>query len=300
MATLWNDQKKVAAIVFVIFCTLLFSVELFAGLSSLLGAVLLGLLLHKRWINFLVLLAGYMAVITYFEIAGMATLYPVMFVLVTYLIFAMFKNIEKGELFFWVNLSLSLLFILAMFYLERKSGFVTQTINGAKEEIKVMSTVLKEVITEKEFSEFTAFALQLLERYHIFFALLQIVVFTALNFLLLPLIFENLPDAFNQPFYKLSIPYYGIWGLNVGLIVYLFQTGKVAIYGINAVLFFLAIYFFQGLSLSSAFFKKYGVPFYVSLIFFTLFLVNQAMWLLVSIAGIVDSQFNIKKFLKEA
>lgn len=300
MATLWNDKKKVAAIVFVIFCTLFFSVQLFAGLSSLLGALLLGLLLKKRWVNFLVLLIGYLAVITHFGISGIAALYPIMFLIVTYLIFAMFRKIEKGELFFWVNIALSLLFILAMFYLEKKSGFVTQTINGAREEIKAMTSVLKEVMTEKELTEFTSFALQLLERYHIFFALLQIVLFTALNFLLLPLLFENLPDAFNQPFYKLRIPYYGIWGLNVGLIVYLFQTGKVAMYGINAVLFFLAIYFFQGMSLSSAFFKKYGVPFYVSLIFFTLFLVNQAMWLLVSIAGIVDAQFNIKKFLKEA
>lgn len=300
MATVWNNQKKVALFVFIILCSVFFSIQLFAGLSSLLGAVLLGLIVTKRWLNFVFVLLLYLAVITYARLLGAAAFYPIVFVLVTYLFFVMFDKIGKGTLFLLVTLILSLLFIVVMVFLEVKTGFVSETIKGAKKEIMDMANVLKDIMTEKELSEFTNFALQLLEKYYIFFALLQIVLFTALNFLLLPYLFDGLTETLAQPFYRLSIPYYGVWGINIGLILYLFQKGTVAVYGINIVLFFLAIYFFQGLSLSAAFFRKYGVPFYVATIFFAMFLINQFMWLFVSIAGIVDAQFNIKKYLKEA
>jgi len=300
MATLWNNQRKVAFFIFLVFVSIFISIQLFAGLSSMLGAVLLGFLINKKWVEFVVVLAAYIGAVNFADLLGVNAFYPLVFLIVTYLIFSLFKTIDKGTLFFWVTLILSALFLLAMWYMEIKTGYVTQTLNGAKAEIISMSQSLKDVMTQKEMTEYLNYAQRLLERYYIFFALLQVLLFTFLNLLLMPYLFEGLPETFAQSFYKLKIPYYGIWGINIGLIFYMFLKGSLSNYGINAVLFFLAIYFFQGLSLSSAFFKKFSVPFYISAVFITLFLINQAMWLLISIAGIVDSQFNIKKFLKEA
>ncbi len=299
MATLFDNYKRVALVVAFIFGSFILSSHLFAGLSYFLGAVLLGFLVNKNWLQFSLIFAAYMVVIFFGSVTEISVLYPAIFLIIAYFFLKVFKEIDKGTLFFWVTVTMAVLFASFMFYLEAKTAFMTHILNAAKEEIKDMSMLLKDMMTDKEKKEFITFAVGLLEKYHIFFALLQLVVFTMLNFLIMPHIFGNLPDSLSQEFSKIKIPYYGVWGINMGLILYLFQTGKLAVYGINMVLFFLSIYFFQGLSFSSAFFKRFGVPFYVAMVFFLLFLVNQAMWLVMSIIGIIDSQFNIRKFLKE-
>ncbi len=300
MATLWNKQRKVAFFIFLTFSSLFVSLQLFSVLSSMLGAVMLGFLINKRWLELTVVLAGYIGIVSYVNLVAINVFFPLVFLAMTYLINSLFKNIDKGALFFLVTVVLSLFFLLVVGVMEIKSGYVSQILSATKAEMTQMTEVFKQVMTPKEISEYLAYAQSLLERYHIFFALLQIVFFTFLNLALLPYLFDTLPVTLSESFYKMKIPYYGIWGINFGLILYLFKTGTIAIYGINAVLFFLSIYFIQGLSLFTAFFRKYGIPFYISLLFFTMFLINQAMWLLLSIAGIVDSQFNIKKYLKEA
>lgn len=300
MATTWKDHKRVATFVLVIFVLYFFSEQFFATFSSLLGAVMLGFLLEKKWLPLIFLIVAYLTTVFMGNVQGVVVFFPLCFLLISYLLYGIFKEQEKGTFFFWTTVMLSIFFVGIMVYFEKTEGAVSQILVEAKEEIKGMSTMLKNVMTDKEFNEYMVSTQTILDKFYIFFGLLQVVFLTFLNFAILPYLFQDLPDCFAQPFYRFKIPYYGIWGINIGLIVYIFKNGDVSIYGLNAVLFFLSLYFLQGLSLSAAIFKRFSVPFYVSLIIFVFFLLNQMMWLLISIVGIIDSQFNIKKFLKEA
>lgn len=300
MSTAWGINRNVAFLLGGIFASFLLSPQLFVGLSFLLGAVLVGLLVEGKWFSFVALTAGYVMLLNVEGVFSGSVIYPILFSLLVFLLWKGTSSQEKGTIFFWVTVIMAILAAFALFLLEKKGGFLTLLIEETKEEIGQMTLSLRGLFTEKELKELSSYAVQLLERYHIFFALLQIVFFNSINFILLPYLFDNLPETFSQPFYRLQIPYYGIWGINIALFFYLFKTGRMALYALNVVLFFMTIYFVQGLSLSLAFFKRYNFPPLFSTALLMIFLMNQAMWFLLSVAGILDAQFNIKKFLKEA
>lgn len=300
MAIKHDNLRNVAYFLVLFFGSFLFLGHIVLSFSALLGAPLLGFLIKRNWVLLGATLITYYGLLTYNNMLSFHALFPLLFGVVAFVFVNIFKKAEKGTVIFFVTITLSLIFAFFMGYLEFSSGFISQIVKEAGDEIVKLSALLKDLMTEKELNDFVIFSQHLLNNYYVFFALVQIVVFVMINFYLLPFLFRGLSPELSEEFYKLKMPYYGVWGINFGLILYLFGNGKLSNYGINAVLFFVSLYFFQGLSLTSAFFKKYEVPFYISIVFMAFFLLNQLMWLLISIAGIVDAQFNIKKFLKEA
>lgn len=229
-------------------------------------------------------------------------IYPFLFAGSVLLIMKTFSNIEKGDIFLLSTIVVSLFFIVYMSILEVKMGLITKTVNEALLEVNDISTrVLKGVMDEKGLKDYQDFSKSLIKNYYPFLALLQFIVFGFVNLYLILKMFPDLPNNLSDPFSNISINFFGVWLINLGILLFiLFHDVKIGIIGINLVLYFLAFYFFQGIATSNQFFAKFGIPLYVAVFFYIFFLANHIMWFLISLIGILDVQFDIKKRLKEA
>jgi hypothetical protein len=297
-----HDKRKAVYLILLVVGSYFVSGALFFNLASLLGAVVLGSILKKERLLLSFVLLSFLALLLLNGQLGFSfnLIYPFAFAGVSVLILNIAKDIKKGELIFYVTIGVVALFIGYMALMEMNFGLLTKTVQLAKEEVGTVGNTLKGIMPENEVKEYTSFSNKLIDDYFIFIALIQYVLFTVANVYLMPKIFTDLPVNLLEEFSQLKIPFIGIWGINAGLAIYIFATGKAATWGINVSLFFLSFYFFQGISLSALFFKRFSIPLYVSILFYIFFLANQIMWLLISLAGVADSQFNLKKYLKEA
>ncbi len=297
-------SRKGVFLLFFIFISYFISQTLFLTLSYLLGGLIVGFALNGRKdIVSLILLLCILVLMLNEQIAVTFNLfYPFIFSGSIILLLKTRENISKGNLFFISTLLVSLFFVVYMSILEIKMGLITKTIEETITFAKETSTsIFKGIMDEKGLKEYQEFSSNLIKHYHPFLALLQFIIFGFLNLYLVLKIFNNLPQNLAEPFSKISINFSGVWFINLGMLAYILsEDTMISLAGMNVALYFLAFYFFQGIATANQFFAKFGIPMYVAFFFYFFFLANHIMWFLISLIGILDVQFDIKKRLKEA
>ncbi len=273
-------------------------------MSYLLGGLMLGFLFNgRKEIVSLILILCILVLMLNERIAVTFNLfYPFLFAGSILLLMKTRENISKGNLFFLSTILISAFFIVYMSILEIKMGLITKTIEETIEyATETSNSLFKGIMDEKGLKEYQEFSKNLIKHYHPFLALLQFVIFGFLNLYLVLKLFKNLPDNLTEPFSKISISFSGVWFINLGMLAYLLSDEAViSTAGMNLALYFLSFYFFQGIATSNQFFTRFGIPLYVAFFFYFFFLANHIMWFLISLIGILDVQFDIKKRLKEA
>jgi len=277
------------------------SEEAFVAIYPLLGFLFLGFMLNKdyKYAGFFMLLS-LIPVFVDNELALSFTIYyPFLFVVLS-LVIREYGFSNKGSLFLLLSILVNVLFLGYLIVMENHIGLFTQIIKSFKDEITHLSSSLKSEGRNEELKSYYYIIKNIITNYAPFLITFQFILYNLLNLYLLSMFFEQLQPPFCERFSSMHVPIWGIWGINVGLILYLFFENPLSNYGINMVLFFLAIYFFQGLSLSTLFFKINKIPTFIAIFFVFVLLLNQVIWLFVSIIGILDTYFNFKKHFKEA
>ncbi len=277
------------------------SEEAFVTIYPLLGFLFLGFMLNKdnKYAGFFMLLSLIPVFVDNELALSFSVYYPFLFVVLS-LLLRDYGFSNKGSLFLWLSVLITLFFLGYLIVMERHIGLYTQIIKGFKNEITQLSSSLKSESHNEELESYYNIIKNIIANYAPFLITFQFILYNLLNLYLLSMFFNQLQPPFSEKFGSMHVPIWGIWGINVGLVLYLFFENTLSNYGMNMVLFFLAIYFFQGLSLSTLFFKINKIPTFIAIFFIFVLLLNQVIWLFVSIIGILDTYFNFKKHFKEA
>jgi len=277
------------------------SEETFVTFYPLLGFLFLGFMLRKdyKYAGFLMLLSLIPVFVDNELALSFSIYYPFLFVAIS-LFIKEYGFSNKGSLFLWLSILITLIFLAYLIFMDNHIGLYSQIIKGFKNDIIQLSSSLRSEGKNEELQSYYNIVKNIITNYAPFLITFQFILYNILNLYLLSMFFENLQPPFCERFGSMHVPIWGIWGINVGLVLYLFFEYPLSNYGMNMVLFFLAIYFFQGLSLSTLFFKINKIPTFIAIFFVFVLLLNQVIWLFVSIIGILDTYFNFKKHFKEA
>ncbi len=298
------NDKKILFLIFVIFGAYFFASIAFVSLSYLLGGIILGSVVNGRKV-FLFLSLGLTLLVLYMNeqmVLVFNLFYPYVYAGVVWLIYKKLENVSKGDIFLLSTIIVSIFFVFYMAILEIKMGLITKTVNEAFLEVdNISEKVLKSYMDEKALLDYQEFSKSLIKRFYPFLALLQFVIFGVINLYMVLKLFPNMPERLAEPFSSINISFFGVWIVNLGIILYiLFGEVGLGLIGMNLALYFLSFYFFQGVATTNTFFSAFGIPVFVSLFFYFFFLTNHIMWFLISLIGVLDVKFNIKKRLKEA
>lgn len=290
----WFFVLSVLAIYFV-------SESAFITLFPLLGSVYLGLMLRRDYDY-----AGFFMLVSLIPVfvdnelsLSFSIFYPFLFVILTLMLRDKMVN-NKGNIFLILSMTIAGLFYIYLLFMEKKIGLYTQMKTAFNIELKAINEQLKNVTNAEDVKDYFGTIKHIIDNYTPFIITFQFVLYNIINLYLVSILFKDLHPPFCERFGSMQVPFWGVWGINVGLIMVLFLEETFSKIGLNIVLFFLSIYFFQGLSLSTLFFKINKIPTFLVFLFLLLLLMNQVIWLLVSIIGILDTYFNFKKHFKEA
>lgn len=297
-----NVNFKAGIFVLIVIASFFISESLFINIYPLTGAVFLGLLLNKNFITTgIFMVIALIPVIFDNELAmSFAIYYPFLFAFFA-LLLDMLNMKNKGNLIFYITMAIMIIFAGYMLVMEKELKLFSNTIAAVNAEVNAVGQQFKEISSEENFRDYVNFVKSITNTYAPFLFVFQYVFYNVINMYILSLFFKNMPVPFSEKFSFLQIPLVAVWGINIGLIAYLFTEEPLKTWGLNFILFFLSLYFFQGLSLLTLFCKANGIPVFFLVFFIVVLLANQAMWLLISIVGVLDTLFNFKKYLiKEA
>jgi uncharacterized protein YybS (DUF2232 family) len=107
----------------------------------------------------------------------------------------------------------------------------------------------------------------------------------------------------------LSLPNYGpldcwkapdvlVWGVIASGALLLIPSFMVKMVGLNGLLVFMVIYFFQGMAIIAFFFRKKRIPRAAQIVLYTLVILQQIVMLAVIVVGFFDTWFNFRKLGK--
>lgn len=273
----------------------------FVTLFPLLGSVFLGLMLRKdyEYAGFFMLVALIPVIIDRELALSFSVYYPFLFVILG-LIFRDKMIDNKGVIFLYTSIIIAGVFFIYLFFMEKEIGLYTQIKSAFNIELKSVSEQIKNVSNSDDVQDYFGTIKNVINNYSLFLIAFQFVLYNVLNLYLVSLFFKDLLPPFSEKFGHMQVPFWGVWGINLGLIMVLFLDDYFSKIGVNIILFFLSIYFFQGLSVSTLFFKINKIPAFLIFLFLLLLLMNQVIWFLISVIGILDTYFNFKKHFKEA
>ncbi len=287
----------------VLFVVVLYFVSeyVFISLFPLLGSVFLGLMLRKNYeyAGFFMLVALIPVFIDRELALSFSIYYPLLFVILG-LIFRDRMVYNKGTIFLYTSIIISGLFFIYLMFMEKKIGLYTQIKTAFNMEMKSVSEQLSNFTSSEDVQDYFSTIRHVINNYSPFLIAFQFVLYNILNLYIMSSLFKDLLPPFSERFGQMQVPFWGVWGINIGLIMVLFFDNFLSKIGANTILFFLSLYFFQGLSLSTLFFKINKIPAFLMFLFLLLLLMNHVIWFLISIIGILDTYFNFKKHFKEA
>lgn len=296
-----DNLRKAWVFVLAILGLFFISETAFVNFYPLLGSLFVGFLLKRDYdyAGFFMLLSLVPVFVDHELALSFTIYYPFLFVILV-LMFRDYGMNNKGEFFLALSVGIGVIFLVYLLFMEKQIGLFSKMIGVFKIELSSLGTQLKGNYPSDEVQSYYSLLKEIVEKYSLFLITLQFVIYNILNLYILSILFKDLLPPFSERFGSMQIPIWGLWGINFGLILYLFFELPYSNYGINIVLFFLSIYFFQGLSLSVLFFKLNKIPAFIMFFFIFLLLLNQVIWLFISIIGILDTYFNFKKHFKEA
>lgn len=296
-----DNLKKAWVFVLLVLALSFVSESVFITLFPLLGAIFLGFMLRKdyEFAGFF-MLVSLIPVFVDNELAlSFSILYPFLFVILGIVLRDRMVN-NKGSMLLVMSIITAILFLIYLIFMEKKIGLYTQMKTAFNLELRSFSEQFKNVADSEDVKDYFGTIRHIIDNYSPFIITFQFVLYNIINLYLVSLFFKDLQPPFCERFGSMQVPFWGVWGINLGLIMVLFFDEPFTKLGVNIALFFLSIYFFQGLSLSTLFFKINKIPTFLIFLFLLLLLMNQVIWLLVSIIGILDTYFNFKKHFKEA
>lgn len=90
-------------------------------------------------------------------------------------------------------------------------------------------------------------------------------------------------------------PEYLVWvTIGLGILLFVPHTG-IKLFGLNAILMLMLVYFFQGIAIVSFFFKRKGFPLILRLFFYCIITIQTIFLLIVVLLGFFDTWFNFRK-----